>query len=412
MAACVAVALAGIGNGVAVAAVQDGDTGTITVHLRQCEEVASDGNYYPVCHDNPFPDVSVSAFTDGEGGLTEGTTDAAGNLDLAVAPGTYFLSGPAGESFDSRIVCSPDDTPGVPVAYPVTLAAGERVVCDYYVVPGSAAGPEGELPLGQGFAIGAINCETDPGGYNPRSAQPLPEGCEAAVGVAVTVATPDGTEIASCTIRAVGGCNVDAGGESDVVVTEDAATLPDGFVPKENPIETVNATEFAGAFFINVRQDDANAEADETGQGAEATEPAPAEPEERDGRSPALHAGACDDLGDVVGDLTGLDAPEGDAAGAEDAIAVETSFTRLDLALDNILAADHAIGVFAADGETLVACGAVGGVVADDGSLTVGLRETDGSGVAGVAFLAPDGDETTVTVFLAEGLAADSGAAD
>lgn len=128
------------------------------------------------------------------------------------------------------------------------------------------------------------------------------------------------------------------------------------------------------------------------------------------GRPAVVYAGTCGDLGDAIADLTGLAAPEGDAVGAEDAVAVETSFSRLDLALDEILAAAHVVAVFDADGgEAIVACGAVGGVAAEDGSLAVGLHEVDGSGVAGVAYMAPDGERTTVTVFLAEGLEADAG---
>ena len=71
---------------------------------------------------------------------------------------------------------------------------------------------------------------------------------------------------------------------------------------------------------------------------------------------------------------------------------------------------DHAIVVGAgADGESTIACGEIGGTLTDDGNLVVGLREENGSGLAGIALLAPsvvDPATTDVSVYLASGLAA------
>lgn len=142
------------------------------------------------------------------------------------------------------------------------------------------------------------------------------------------------------------------------------------------------------------------------------------------GRPAHIHTGGCNDveedsLGDVVQALTNLAAPTGTAAGQEDASPVETSVTVVPLALADILAEDHAVNVHLSVDEvtTYIACGEVGGTVADaDGSVTIGLREQDGSGFVGVAYLAPgaDGASTLVSVFLAEGLAggADDAAAE
>ena len=141
------------------------------------------------------------------------------------------------------------------------------------------------------------------------------------------------------------------------------------------------------------------------------------------GRPAHIHSGSCNDtaddaLGDVVQPLTNVAAPTGAAAGQADAAtAVETSVTTVPMALEDILAEDHAVNVHLSVEEvtTYIACGEVGGTVSDaDGSVTIGLREQDGSGFAGVAYLAPgaDGASTVVSVFLAEGLAGGGGAAE
>jgi len=46
----------------------------------------------------------------------------------------------------------------------------------------------------------------------------------------------------------------------------------------------------------------------------------------------------------------------------------------------------------------------VGGGVTEDGALAIGLREVDDSGLSGIAYLAPDGAQTLVTIFLSSGL--------
>lgn len=275
------VALVGSVSGLSArAATQDDDTATITVHLRICEEVAPDGNYYPTCHDNGASGYTVGAYAhpDGVGAVAEGTTDAEGNVTLSVPPGAYSVQGPPGHfTADIQIVCSPTDTPATPIGFPVTVAAGDAVTCDYYIVP----------------------------------------------------------------------------------------------------------TTFRG-------DDPADGDKDDGSDQAPAARPA------------AIHAGTCADPGDTVADLTSVSAPDGAPAGADDALPVESSFTRLDQPLDEFLAEAHLIAVFSPDDpEAMVACGPVGGIVAEDGTLALGLAEVDGSGLAGIAYLAPDGEQTLVTIFLA-----------
>lgn len=120
-----------------------------------------------------------------------------------------------------------------------------------------------------------------------------------------------------------------------------------------------------------------------------------------------IHSGNCDELGEVVAPLTDLTAPEGDRVGQRNRAAQgATSFTNVPLTLDAILAGDHAINAhLSADQiDVYIACGEIGGVVAPDGSLTIGLGEQSNSGYTGIAYLAPgaDGASTDVTVFLAE----------
>ena len=132
-----------------------------------------------------------------------------------------------------------------------------------------------------------------------------------------------------------------------------------------------------------------------------------------EGRPAHIHTGSCadeGDLGDVVQALNNLTLPTGTGAGQEAlAVPVESSLTTVPLTLDAILAEDHAVNVHLSVDEvgTYIACGEIGGVISDaDGSVTIGLREQDDSGFAGVAYLAPgaDGASTLVSVFVAEGL--------
>jgi hypothetical protein len=120
-----------------------------------------------------------------------------------------------------------------------------------------------------------------------------------------------------------------------------------------------------------------------------------------------IHTGNCEELGEVVAPLTDLTTPEGDRVGQRNRAAQgATSYTNVPLTLDAILAADHAINAhLSADQiDVYIACGEIGGVVAPDGSLTIGLGEQSDSGYTGIAYLAPgaDGASTDVTVFLAE----------
>lgn len=140
----------------------------------------------------------------------------------------------------------------------------------------------------------------------------------------------------------------------------------------------------------------------------------PAPVDEGTGRFVLLVEGPCDggtadDLGDVVADLGELVRPIAAPAGAASAIGVETTFALVEVTLDAVTAGDHAIVVLAGeeDGAAVVACGEVGGATDAQGAISIGLAEADASGFAGIAYLIPNGEGITVSLFVAEGLSGD-----
>ena len=87
-----------------------------------------------------------------------------------------------------------------------------------------------------------------------------------------------------------------------------------------------------------------------------------------------------------------------------------TSFATVPLSLAELLAEDHAIEVRLSPAEDAppIARGELGGTLDAAGALSLGLREVEDSGFAGIAFLSPsttNPGQTDVSIFLAEGLA-------
>lgn len=116
--------------------------------------------------------------------------------------------------------------------------------------------------------------------------------------------------------------------------------------------------------------------------------------------------GACADL-DESKSYNLIDAgvaESGKRQGAKSAIAAASSMTSIRVALDDLLAKPYAVVVRAGSSSNeLIACGEIGGVLSGK-SVSVGLREWNGSGFAGVASLTGDGAQTTVNVFTAQDL--------
>jgi plastocyanin len=127
--------------------------------------------------------------------------------------------------------------------------------------------------------------------------------------------------------------------------------------------------------------------------------------QEEDAPHPAhIHAGTCDNLGDIVAPLSDVtELTAGEVFGAPTAVLVKESETDVALPLGDILSAPHAINIHesAEAIQNYIACGDIGGRVID-GDLTIGLRELNGSGHHGVAVLDGADDGTAVTLYLAE----------
>ena len=133
------------------------------------------------------------------------------------------------------------------------------------------------------------------------------------------------------------------------------------------------------------------------------------------GGSAAIGAGTCDEL-EAESDtpLAPLVETTGPRIGSGEAAPVAVSYSSIDVPMEVLLASDHAVVVYRSerssreDEAALVACGEIGGTRLPGGALAIGLRERNGSGLVGIAYLAPlpDGrDQTQVSLFVARRLA-------
>lgn len=127
--------------------------------------------------------------------------------------------------------------------------------------------------------------------------------------------------------------------------------------------------------------------------------------EETPARPSHVHEGDCDEPGAIVQPLNNLTAPGRETIGNDEAVVAEAAFTNIPLSLDEMVAEDHSIKVHLSREEIQVylACGDIGGTLDQDGALIVGLKEQDGSGYTGIAYLRPLANGTTDTsVIIAE----------
>lgn len=144
---------------------------------------------------------------------------------------------------------------------------------------------------------------------------------------------------------------------------------------------------------------------------------------EADGHPARIQRGACDNLGAVAYQLTGVGAsitPDGtpialpETVGAADAHSLQVSETTLDTSLSQLTKDPYAIVVYESDEamEHILACGNLGGVLAAQmpgmvmpgDVLTIWLPGTEGSSDVGVALLEANGTHAIVRLILAEGL--------
>jgi hypothetical protein len=116
-----------------------------------------------------------------------------------------------------------------------------------------------------------------------------------------------------------------------------------------------------------------------------------------------IHEGLCPEPGGVVAPLADVAPAAGSAMGPATAVPVEISMTTVELALADILAAEHSINVHqSADAlDVYIACGDIGGMEVSPTDLAIGLAEQNDSHHLGAAWLHDNGDGTTsVSVFL------------
>jgi len=116
----------------------------------------------------------------------------------------------------------------------------------------------------------------------------------------------------------------------------------------------------------------------------------------------AVHQGTCDRIEDSVSDLTPSLLGVGEHRGSSEAIPAVSSFSTIPLSLDALLANDHVVTATEPGGD-IVACGEIGGTRTDSGALIIGLKPSEDSAIAGIAYLAPTGDpsQTDVSLFVA-----------
>ncbi len=118
-----------------------------------------------------------------------------------------------------------------------------------------------------------------------------------------------------------------------------------------------------------------------------------------DGPHPAhIHTGACPEPGDVVEPLADVMQPTTEMVGeGAEQVPIELSTTVVGLALQDILGGEHAINVHqsAEASDVYIACGDIGSEMTGADSTAIVLKEQNGSGHSGFAWLTDQGDGST-----------------
>jgi hypothetical protein len=127
-----------------------------------------------------------------------------------------------------------------------------------------------------------------------------------------------------------------------------------------------------------------------------------------------IHDGTCEELGGVAFRLNGVggsvdidNAPIATPipVNEDSAYQVMVSETIIDGAIDDLIAADHAVMIYESDEDmSAIACGNLGGSMHGD-SLITGLAENGHAGHLGFAIFEPAGNQTQVTVIIGHALA-------
>ena len=129
----------------------------------------------------------------------------------------------------------------------------------------------------------------------------------------------------------------------------------------------------------------------------------PSEPV-RGGRAVKLFTGDCDDLGKEVIWFNDILDELGEQVGDDAAIQAVASINwSAEFSLNDAIADGYTLAVFESDDDNaaLLACGELGGVDNQDGTLSIGLQQVDESGVIGTALFAYSSeDHTTADVIV------------
>lgn len=259
------------------------------------------------------------------------------------------------------------------------------------------------------FSVVVSKCSELPEG-GPYYASPL---CHTPDGVRIVFLTRGGDEYTSCLTNADTGCSLAIPYGESITVELDESTIPEGYYlyGTDNPQVFIAPTEdpdgfYGGPFFmlLPVEAEVPSEVPEDLQEGTNPSDVVTVETTDQptvEGRTVALHAGDCDNLGEEVATLNDVLPEEGDAVGDEKAITAELSVTNgalffLDAAIDEGMA----LVVYEDETtDTPIACGELGGVNTHDGMLPIGLGEVDDSGFVGTAVLSYNGvDETTTNV--------------
>ena len=397
--------------------------GSIEVHARMCDAVPADDDWFGSCHNDLATGVWFDATNVDTDQVVSHTTGANGNVVFNLPPGTWQVSGPPGDFMEAVFIyCSTgENTPEVD--HPVVLGAGDAVICDYYFVPADMSGLAtievharmcDEVPvdddwfgachdeLAPNVLFDAVNVDTDENisaftAANGNVTFQVPAGTW-------EISGPPGDFMEATFIFCSTGHNTTELPYPLELASGDEVVCDYYFVPeKMGPTPTVAPTATTAPTAVPTAVPTA---APTVAPTAIPPTPAPtAVP-----RKPILELpvvivlGSCENVlnaTEIVADLSDAVILEGDAEGSVDAIQAATSYTRVSVPLDTMLASDHVIAVLAEDGQTVLACGAIGGVPDGQGAFTVGLAPVDDSGVAGTAYLvARAGNTTGISIFV------------
>jgi len=122
----------------------------------------------------------------------------------------------------------------------------------------------------------------------------------------------------------------------------------------------------------------------------------------------AVHEGTCPmptpepafDLSNTI--VAGSDVAEGEQVGQTTGQpALVSGNPGVEVSIDDLTASPYAIAIHKSPDEfqTLVACGAIAGTLAD-GQLVVTLQPVQGSGISGIAFLTEEEGQTDISVYV------------